>query len=61
MTKKTEPQMKKRKITLPPIGQNVLIQCEGYRGMANRDSEGQWWSAFERHKLSKIIDFIALN
>jgi hypothetical protein len=53
--------MKKREITLPPIGQNVLIQCEGYRGMANRDSQGQWWSAFERHKLSTIIDFIVLN
>jgi hypothetical protein len=47
-----------RENTLHPIGENFLVQCVGYRGLAHRNSAGQWKSLFGNKTLPKNISFI---
>jgi len=40
---------------LPPAGQRVVVQCEGYRCLAYRDREGKWRSAQSDAELTKVL------
>jgi hypothetical protein len=46
---------------LPPAGQKVLVQCEGYRGLAYRNSAGQWKTAVDRRNLPKDVEILPLK
>jgi hypothetical protein len=48
-------------IELPPIGKEVLVQCEGFRGLAYRNYTGRWTSVVEKKDLPKYIEIIQLN
>ncbi len=43
---------------LPPVGQEVLVQCSSFKCMAYRDSEGKWRDAFDGRELPKVIQII---
>jgi hypothetical protein len=43
---------------LHPIGQNFLVQCVGYRGLAYRNKDGRWKSIFGNKTLPKKISFL---
>jgi hypothetical protein len=47
-----------RENTLHPVGENFLVQCVGYRGLAHRNSAGQWKTVFDNKTLPKNISFI---
>ena len=46
---------------LPPAGQKVLVQCQGYRGLAYRNSTGQWKTAVDRRNLPKDVEILPLK
>lgn len=50
-------QKKDGKAELPPVGEKVMVQCEGYRGLAYRDSRGVWKSVVGHKTLTKVIEF----
>jgi hypothetical protein len=43
---------------LHPVGKNFMVQCVGYRGLAHRNSAGQWKSIFGNKILPKKLSFI---
>ncbi|MFZ0829315.1 MAG: hypothetical protein WAO02_18035 [Verrucomicrobiia bacterium] len=43
------------------FGRDVLVQCEGYRGLAHQDGAGQWKSAFGNKTLPKFVIVIPVN
>ena len=47
----------KCKVILPPVGQNVMVQCEGFRGLAYLTSVGEWKSVFGNKILPKVFEF----
>ena len=40
---------------LPPIGEVVWVQCEGYRTMAYRDAKGVWRNLGNGKELKGIL------
>jgi hypothetical protein len=40
---------------LPPIGEYVWVQCQGYRTMAYRDKEGLWRRLSNDKEVTGII------
>jgi hypothetical protein len=42
---------------LHPVGKYFLVQCEGYRGLACRNSAGEWKSILRNKTLPKIFNF----
>ena len=40
---------------LPPPGLLVLVQCEGFRCMAYRSTDGRWIDAFTFDELDNVI------
>ena len=44
--------------TVHPVGQNFLVDCVGYRGLAHRNRFGQWKSIFGDKTLPKNLTFI---
>jgi hypothetical protein len=54
----TKPHKNERENILHPVGENFLVQCVGYRGLAHRNSTGQWKSIFGNKTLPKNISFI---
>jgi hypothetical protein len=54
----TKAQKIQRENALHPVGENFLVQCVGYRGLAHRNSIGQWKSIFGNKTLPKNISFI---
>ena len=40
---------------LPRIGEQVVVQCEGYRCLAYRDKEGKWRSAQGGEELPNVL------
>jgi hypothetical protein len=53
----TKARNEKCKVILPPVGRNVLVQCEGFRGLAYLNSAGEWKSAFSNKILPKVFEF----
>jgi hypothetical protein len=43
---------------LPPIGETVLVQAQGYRCLAFRDKDGKWRGAFHQDELHGTIRVI---
>ena len=50
-------QNKNKKTGLPRVGEKVMVQCEGYRGLAYRDGRGVWKSVIGHKTLPKVIEF----
>jgi GH24 family phage-related lysozyme (muramidase) len=48
---------KTRKAELPPVGRQVMVQCEGFRGLAYRDSKGIWKSVIGNKTLPEVMEF----
>ena len=40
---------------LPPIGEAVWVQCEGYRTMAYRDAKGVWRNLGNGKEIKGIV------
>jgi hypothetical protein len=53
--------VKLNEIGLPPIGKEVLVQCEGFRGLAYRNDAGRWISVFGEMNLPKYVEIIQLD
>jgi hypothetical protein len=52
---------KKRETKFPDIGRNVMVQCEGYRGLAHRNGAGQWKTAVGNKPLPKFVIVLRFN
>jgi hypothetical protein len=39
----------------PLVGENVMVQCEGFRCMAYLDAEGKWRATYSNELLPKVI------
>jgi hypothetical protein len=50
-----------KKAELPPVGQKVMVQCEGYRGLAYRDDSGVWKNAGNNKNLPKDVEILPLK
>ena len=61
MPENRETQKNNRKAGLPLVGQKVLVQCEGFRGLAYRNSGGQWKAAADNRNLPKHIEILSLK
>jgi hypothetical protein len=48
-----------RHVILPPIGQKVMVQCEGYRGLAYRNNGTQWRAATNHKNLPNDIEILS--
>jgi len=44
---------------LPPVGQEVLVQCPGFRCLAYRDGEGKWRGVFDKRELPEVLEIIS--
>lgn len=40
---------------LPPVGVNVIVQCDGYRCLAHRTRDGKWVTTFSNIELKNVI------
>ena len=40
---------------LPPIGEPVWVQCDGFRCLAYLDTKGAWRTFYDDSKLSGIL------
>jgi hypothetical protein len=54
----TESEENKKENALHPVGQNFLVQCVGYRGLAHRNMDGEWKSIFTNRTLPRKISFL---
>ena len=52
---------KRNEIKLPQIGKEVLVQCEGFRGLAYRNHGGRWKSVAGKKNLPKYVEIIQMN
>jgi GH24 family phage-related lysozyme (muramidase) len=52
--------MKIRRVELPPAGQKVMVQCEGYRGLAYRNNNGIWKSVIGNQTLPAVMEFFQI-
>ena len=43
---------------LPPVGEEVLVQCSSFKCMAYRDGEGKWRDAFDGRELPNVVQII---
>jgi hypothetical protein len=46
---------------LPPVGKEVLVQCEGFRGLARRNDTGRWKSVIGKMDLPRYVEIIQNN
>jgi len=46
---------------LPPVGERVIVQCEGFRCLAVCDHNGRWMDAFNDQMLPDVISFEPLG
>ena len=57
-----EKRMEKRnEAKLPPVGKEVLVQCEGFRGLACRNDIGRWKTVMGKIDLPKHVEIIQNN
>jgi len=42
---------------LPPVGVNVVVQCDGLRCMAYRTKDGKWVTTFTNQELKNVIRY----
>jgi hypothetical protein len=53
----TKIQKMEKENRLHPVGKYFLVECEGFRGMACRNSSGEWKSRLHNSTLPKIFNF----
>jgi hypothetical protein len=58
VAKALEPKMNIKKDKLPPAGHYVMVQCEGYRGLAYRNKNGQWKKAADNKNLTNGVELL---
>lgn len=46
---------------LPPVGVNVMVQCEGFRCLAYRTPERKWVSSFSQQELKDVLRVLSWN
>jgi hypothetical protein len=46
---------------LPPVGVNVVVQCNGLRCMAYRTVDGKWVTTFTNQELKNVIRYFPLT
>jgi hypothetical protein len=39
---------------LPPVGERVIVQCEGFRCVGLCDQDGQWVDSYNHHPLPEV-------
>jgi hypothetical protein len=47
--------------TLPPVGLNVWVQCEGFRCLAYRTKDGKWLTAIGNKEVKAVIRVLSLD
>jgi hypothetical protein len=40
--------------SLPPVGLNVIVQCDGFRCLAYRNLDGKWIATFDKRELDNV-------
>jgi hypothetical protein len=46
---------------MPPVGQRVIVQCEGFRCVGVCDVNGRWLDIYNHQPLSNVIGFRPLG
>ena len=46
---------------LPPVGQRVIVQCDGFRCVGVCDANGRWLDTYNHQPLSDVIGFKPLG
>jgi len=46
---------------LPPVGERVIVQCDGFRCVGICDESGHWLDAFDNQPLSDVFWFKPLG
>ena len=41
---------------LPPVGLNVIVQCDGFRCLAYRNYQGKWIATFDQRELDHVLN-----
>jgi len=49
------------KCELPPVGENVLVQCRDFRCLAYRAADGKWRTVYSNQELKDIVKILALS
>jgi len=49
---------KKPRMTLPPIGERVVVRCADFRCLAYRDAEGKWRDARNDKELPEVLEVV---
>jgi hypothetical protein len=49
------------KVVLPPNFKPVLVQCEGFRGLAYHTNEGVWKRAINHRKLPAYVEILPVK
>ncbi len=42
---------------LPPVGERVIVQCEGFSCVGMCDPHGRWVDSFNRQPLPEVLSF----
>jgi hypothetical protein len=42
---------------LPPVGERVIVQCDGFRCVGICNESGRWLDAYDNHPLPEILWF----
>ncbi len=45
---------------VPLMGQQVVVQCEGFRCLAYLDVEGRWRSVYDGRELPRVLEIVDL-
>jgi hypothetical protein len=48
-------------VVLPPVGERVIVQCEGFRCVGTCDIIGRWRDAFNNRLLSDVLWFKSIG
>ena len=46
------------KESLPPPGEHVWVQCEGFRTLAYRDAKGKWKTVAKGEELTGVVKIL---
>lgn len=42
---------------LPPVGERVIVQCEGFRCVGLCDQQGHWVDTYDNQPLPEVLGF----
>ena len=51
----------RKRQSLPPVGQHVVVHCPGYSCLGYVDPNGTWRSVFTEKDLPEVIDFTPIG